>query len=781
MKRIALIALFALTVMAGYALPPSQQEKPATPPAITTYQNGNSRLGQNLQESILTPTNINSTSFGMLFNWPTDGNIYAQPLYVPNVTIDGSVHNVVYIVTEADGIYAFDADSQTLNSHPLWYTSLVNGTTVTPIPCLAHKAACTIYPLLGITGTPVINLATNTMYFIARTAEGSSTNPNYVARIHALDITTGLEESYSPATICSVPYSTGQMGCQLQTGVFNPLGDGQRPGLLLEPTSGFSQGVLWVGFSGQGMMLAFDASNLSEVADWTATPHPKNTTGGGGIWGSGGGVSGDANGNAFVSVGDGTFDVNVGGNNYGDSIVKLNLVPSSTYSSGYAVQVMDYFTPPDESCRQTTDTDLGSGGPVLLPPQPGNVPNLIYIGGKGNVPACDSANPVFLVNADDMGGLGGGVQSVGTTAAIGFWSSAAYYSNGTTNSLYFGGVINEKPLTGDNLWQWPLSSGLLQSSFATQSPETYLASPTPFISANGNTNAIAWTVMRPETVDNEKGVNNAILYAYDASNLGTELYNSNMNATRDTPGPAVKFAVPTVVNGKVYVGTQSGLYVYGMCPCIGSPSDATLSPSSLTYATQVVSTNSPAQQATLTNTGNIAISITGIATTGTFSQTNNCGTTLAGNASCTINVVFTPTKAGTLTGTLTVTDNAPNSPQTITLSGVGTVLNISPTSLSFGTQTVKTSSAPQTITITNTAKTSVATSKISVTGTRVTSFIIQSSSTCPLGTGSIAAGASCTVVVVFDPQLKGALTANLNIVAAGGGSPHVIPMSGTGD
>jgi hypothetical protein len=322
---------------------------------------------------------------------------------------------------------------------------------------------------------------------------------------------------------------------------------------------------------------------------------------------------------------------------------------------------------------------------------------------------------------------------------------------------------------------------LLQSSFATQSPETYLASPTPFISANGNTNAIAWTVMRPETVDNEKGVNNAILYAYDASNLGTELYNSNMNATRDTPGPAVKFAVPTVVNGKVYVGTQSGLYVYGMCPCIGSPSDATLSPSSLTYATQVVSTNSPAQQATLTNTGNIAISITGIATTGTFSQTNNCGTTLAGNASCTINVVFTPTKAGTLTGTLTVTDNAPNSPQTITLSGVGTVLNISPTSLSFGTQTVKTSSAPQTITITNTAKTSVATSKISVTGTRVTSFIIQSSSTCPLGTGSIAAGASCTVVVVFDPQLKGALTANLNIVAAGGGSPHVIPMSGTGD
>jgi hypothetical protein len=778
MKRSALIALFAFTVMTVLGF---SQTKPTTPPAITTYQNGNSRLGQNLQESILTPANINSTSFGLLFNWPTDGNIYAQPLYVPNVTINGSVHNVVYIATEADGIYAFDADSQSLNPTPLWYTSLVNGTTVTPVPCLAHKAACTIYPIIGISGTPVINLANNTMYFIARTAEGNASNPNYVERIHALDITTGLEESYSPYTICSAVYVTGQMGCQLQTGIFNPLADGQRPALLLEPQSGFSQGVLWVGFAGQGMMLAFDASDLNLLADWTATPHPKDTTGGGGIWGSGGGVSGDANSNVYVAVGDGTFDVNVGGNNYGDSIVKMNLVPSSTYSSGYAMQVMDYFTPPDEACRQTTDTDLGSGSPVLLPPQPGNVTNLIYIGGKGNVPACDTANPVYLVNADDMGGLGGGVQSVGTTAAIGFWASAAYYSNGTTNNLYFGGVINEKPLTGDNLWQWPLSNGLLASNYSTQSSEAYLASPTPFISANGNSNAIVWTIMRPEVVDNEKGVNNAILYAYNAGNLGTELYNSSQNAARDTAGPAVKFAVPTVVNGKVYVGTQTGLYVYGMCPCIGSPSDATLSPTSLTYATQVVNTNSAAQTATLTNTGNIAISITSIATTGPFSQTNNCGTTLAGMASCTINVVFTPTKAGAITGTLTVTDNAPNSPQTVALSGTGTVLNITPTSLNFGTQTEKTSSAPQTITIMNVAKTAVATSKISVTGTRVSSFIIQSSSTCPLGTGSIAAGASCTVVVVFDPQLKGALTANVTIVAAGGGSPHTVPMTGTGD
>src|ERR1700686_4480893 len=201
MKRFALIMLFTLTAITAYGLPAGPNQPTTTAPAITTYQNGNSRLGQNLQESIITTSNLNATNFGMLFNWPTDGNIYAQPLFVPNVTINGSVHNVVYVVTEADGIYAFDADSQSLNPNPLWYTSLVNGTSVTPIPCLAHKNACTIYPNLGISGTPVINLSTNTMYFIARTAEGDPLNPNYVARIHALDITTGQEESYSPATI----------------------------------------------------------------------------------------------------------------------------------------------------------------------------------------------------------------------------------------------------------------------------------------------------------------------------------------------------------------------------------------------------------------------------------------------------------------------------------------------------------------------------------------------------------------------------------------------------
>src|SRR5579859_2487503 len=234
MKRLALIALFALTVVGLYAFPPVQAQKPAAPPAVVTYHNDNARTGQNLKETILTTTNVNATTFGKIFSYAVDGNIYAQPLYVPNVTINGSVHNVIYVVTENDSVYAFDADSATLNPNPLWFTPLTNPPTVIAHPCMDHKAACTIYPIVGITGTPAISLATNTMYFVTRTKEivnGNTTNPYYFQRLHALDITTGLERTGSPATICGDYYRTG-MGCQLSSGLFNPLQDGQRPGLL---------------------------------------------------------------------------------------------------------------------------------------------------------------------------------------------------------------------------------------------------------------------------------------------------------------------------------------------------------------------------------------------------------------------------------------------------------------------------------------------------------------------------------------------------------------------
>ncbi|HTS36330.1 MAG TPA: hypothetical protein VMH04_11695 [Candidatus Solibacter sp.] len=561
MKRIALIMLFAFTVVGLYAFPPATKTPPAPPLNVLTWRNDNGATGQNLKETILTPANVNATSFGKIFSYAVDGNIYAQPLYAQSVAIPNKgTHNVVYIATENDTVYAFDADSATLNPSPLWQTALTNPPNVVAYPCLDNHKACTIYPVIGITGTPVINRATQTMYLVARTkevVEGQSA-PFYFERLHALNIRTGAEMPGSPVTICGDYAHTGQ-GCQFTTGIFDPLADGQRPGILREATPGFPQGVLYIAFAGQGMVLAYDPTTLARLADWTATPTPTNTTGGGGIWT---GLTGDANGNVFVPVGDGTFDVNVGGNNYGDSVVKLNLVSDG---SGYTLQVMDYFTPPDEACRQTTDIDLGSGSPVLLPTQPGANPNLLVIAGKGSA-TCDTANPIYLVNASNMGGLGGGVQTIAGTAAKGYYSSAGYFNTGVKTNIYLGGVLSST--AGDNLKNYQMANGLFSpTQSVAKTVGTYNAGATPAISANGTRQGILWTIERPEVLWNETGVDLAVLHAYPATNIHSELYNSNMNATRDQAGPATKFQVPTVVNGKVYVGTQTELDVYGLCPC----------------------------------------------------------------------------------------------------------------------------------------------------------------------------------------------------------------------
>jgi len=559
-KRLGLISLFTFIVVAVYAF---AAQPPAAIINVLTWQYSNNRLGQNLHETILTPANVNATNFGKIFSYPVDGNIYAQPLYVGQLPVTGQgTHNTVFIATENDSVYAFDADSATLNPNPLWHTSLLNPPNVIAYPCLDNHTACTIYPTIGITGTPVIDRATNTIYVVARTKEivSGQSNPYYYERLHALDIRTGKEKAGSPATICGDYARTGE-GCQFTTGLFDPLLDGQRPGLMLEPTTGFAQGVLYIGFAGQGMVLAYDPVSLDRLADFMFTPHPTDTKGGGGIWA---GLSGDANGNVYVPVGDGTFDVNVGGNNYGDSIVKLNLVSNGT--GGYLLQVMDYFTPPDELCRQTNDIDLGSGTPVLLPPQPGSVPNLIVIAGKGSVPTCDSANPIYLVNADNMGGFGGGVQSIAGTAAKGYYSSAGFFSTGTVNNIYLGGVLSTS--AGDTFRDYHLVNGLFSPAVSVaQTPTPYFAGATPVISAAGNKNGIVWTIDRPVVLWSEEATNNAILHAYPATSIHTEIYNSNMNSTRDLAGPAVKFQPPMVINGKVYVGTQTELDVYGLCPC----------------------------------------------------------------------------------------------------------------------------------------------------------------------------------------------------------------------
>jgi hypothetical protein len=323
---------------------------------------------------------------------------------------------------------------------------------------------------------------------------------------------------------------------------------------------------------------------------------------------------------------------------------------------------------------------------------------------------------------------------------------------GATNAIVF------KFSPGDMAWPMALNFGSV--SVGTTSPAL-----TTTLSNSGTTTLTITGASLMGT--------NAADYAISANTCGTSL----------AVGASCSVSVTLTPSA---TGTRTALLVFAdnatnspqnvSLTGTASSSSVTLTPATMSYATQLIGTNSTPQVATLTNTGTQAVTINSIATTGPYSQTNNCGTSLAAGAACTINVVFTPTKSGTLTGSLVVTDNAPGSPQTVTLTGVGTVLQFSPTSLTFGTYKKGTSAPPQNITMTNLGTSTVTIAKISITGSRVTSF--SETNTC--GT-AIAAGASCTITVTFTPQLVGALNADVTAVDAGGGSPQNIPISGTGN
>jgi hypothetical protein len=535
-----------------------------TIPSVATWHNDIGRTGQNLQETILTPANVNPAQFGKLFSYKVNGQIYAQPLYVPAVKIEGKgVHNVVYVATEADSIYAFDADNATANPTPLWYTSLTNPPDVVAVPANCSDSACTIAPTQGITGTPVISTATNTIYLVARTQETSATTGkvSYYYRLHALDITSGAEKTGSPVVICGV--TSPNTSCLIGKGRLSAVAGNQRPGLLLLPHTGTAEGVVYIGFVNAGTLMAYDAATLKELASWTSVPNPElnklDLKVSGGIWGSGGGISAGDDGNVFLGVGDGYWD---GATNYGDSVVRLNMKPGATKGT-YQLVVEDYFTPTDQACRAENDVDLGSGGPLVLPTQPGAVAHELVIAGKGAL-ICDSASPIEIVNTQKMGNLGGQVQSV-QGAPSGYWGSPAYWQSSSATYLYYSGL--DFGHLGDYVRQYTLVKGKIDPATSiAESPEKFGVGSTPAISADGKTNGIVWTIQRTEWLNASIATEPAILHAFDAQNIATELYNSGMNATRDQAGPATKFNVPTVVNGKVYVGTQSELDVYGLLP-----------------------------------------------------------------------------------------------------------------------------------------------------------------------------------------------------------------------
>lgn len=488
---------------------------------VTTNRHDNGRTGLNPNEALLTPQNVNKNQFGKLFNRSVDGYIVGQPLYLQNLNIGGKVHNVVFVATLHDSVYAFDADHNTgTDAAPLWQVNFTNPsagiTTATGafLPCAGvHR-----FPESGIVSTPVIDPAGGTIYVVAKTNE----NGTVFHRLHALDVATGAERANSPVVI-NATFKTNS-GALLQ---INNLHQMNRPALLL------SNGVVYVAFGSNGCndsnnswVIGYNASTLAQTGAFVTAPEH----GLGSIWQSGAGPAADATGNIYASTAEAEFDANTGGQDYGSSVLRLT-------PSGNNLSLSDYFTPFDESALSTNDLDLSSGGVVALPDQSsGAHPHLLISAGK--------QGRVYLLDRDNMGQFNplNNSQIVQELPVnVGAMFSTPAYWNG---KVYFNG--KSKPIMA-----FALTNGLLSSTASFKSAQSQAGSHAPTISANGNSNGVLWTMPGGQ------------LNAFNASNLNL-LYTSKQAGTRDVLPALAHFASQTVVNGHVYVGTQNSLEVFGL-------------------------------------------------------------------------------------------------------------------------------------------------------------------------------------------------------------------------
>jgi hypothetical protein len=507
-------------------------------PGVFTHHNDNFRTGQNLDETVLTPTNVNMATFGKLFSCAIDGISFASPLYVADVSVPGNgFHNLVFVETEHDSVYAFDADG--LSTNPVWQVSFINPAAgVTTVPPADTGETWDIPNEIGITGTPVIDPATGTLFVVAATKEIAGNTANYVQRLHALDITTGAEKFGGPVVIQASVSGNG-VGSQGGAINFDPLLENQRPALLL------NSNVVFIGFgvhgnpeTYHGWVLGYDATNLQQVMVFNSTPNARA----GGVWQAGGGMAADSAGNLFFATGNGTFDANVAGGDYGDSVLRL----------GTGGAVLDYFSPHNQQSLDTGDVDLGSGGVLLLPDQSGANPHLLV--------SCGKEGTIYLLNRDNLGGFMPDFDSQIVQELPDILPGGSYEIGNRIPAVYFNGSVY---LSADanNITAFQLSNGLLSTAPISQSPEVYNYPGGPLaISANGNTNGILWSVQKfGETAP-------GILRAYDPANLATEFYSSDQAGTRDTLDIAAKFSVPLVVNGKVFVASEGRLTIYGLLP-----------------------------------------------------------------------------------------------------------------------------------------------------------------------------------------------------------------------
>jgi hypothetical protein len=518
-----------------------------------THHNDTFRTGQNNTEAALTTGNLTTAQFGKLFSYSVDGQIYGEPLWVPNVMVGGIAHNVVFVATQHDSVYAFDADSAALNPNPLWKTSFINPPGITAIPRADIEKGLDINPEIGITSTPVIDVTKGVIFVEARTLDTTGT-PNcpgsitaqYFHYLHALNITNGAEMANSPALICGQVPGTGYDNVG-GTVTFNSQRQNSRAGLLV------LNGTVYMAFSSledinpyHGWILGYDETTLQQKVVYNATPNGDKA----GIWQGGGGIPADASGNIYYSTGTGSFDPTVGG---GISLVKA--APNATNS----LTVGDYFSPFNQNYLnvEAINLDLSSSGPMLLPDQSGAVVHEAVVAGK--------TGTIYLVNRDNMGHFSATADNVlqslyttigGVSVPTGNWGTPAYFNG----SVYIQGVK-------DLLKQFGLSSYASGTAILSGGPLAVGADligytgTTPSVSSNGTQNGIVWVVQSDGAASSKPST----LRAYDAADIAHELYNSGQS-TRDTAGAAVKFATPTVANGKVYVNTAVELDVYGLLP-----------------------------------------------------------------------------------------------------------------------------------------------------------------------------------------------------------------------
>ena len=502
---------------------------------VTTWRNDRAHSGVNSQEYALTPQNVVSSKFGKLFSCPMDGWVFAQPLWMANVHIRGQPHNVVFIATENDSLYAFDADGPACKA--VWSSQSVNlipgDEKIAPLDDLEYDSI-SLGPATGITGTPVIDPSSQTIYLVAVTE--SKTTGTIIQRLHAIDITTGRERHNSPVVISASVKGKGKENTNGAI-TFAAKMQKQRAALLL------LNGIVYVCWGSyfdkdpyHGWVIGYSASTLTQVRVFNDTIDG----GRGGIWMSGANPAADSQGNIYLVSGNGDFNAdNAGGRNYGDTFLKL--------STSGGLSVSDWFTPFDQMNLAEQDLDLGGGGAVILPDQVrGPLPHLVLGSAKSGM--------LYLLNRDHLGhyNSSGNSQIVQSFMVDnnGIYSTPLFWQN----TLYV--VANQGPVRA---FRFSTVTGQFETRpFSASSQPYYYPGATPVLSAAGTKDAILWVI------DPAKP---GVLHAYDALNLNTEFWNSSQAASkRDEAGRGLKFTVPTVANGKVYIGTKNELDVYGLLP-----------------------------------------------------------------------------------------------------------------------------------------------------------------------------------------------------------------------